>query len=149
MDRRSFIKGLIHGVFIALATTTIPIVATQSKNEFCVHSLFDKDHGDSGHLILKSGCWLDNALKDELGKRVVDRVHFKFNYPLQNMYLPIKEHYTKDDFASLLAWARAQRDFGMYFCNGSFGAGLCELHEDPKKGVYAINFFAANNPNIR
>ena len=130
-----------------MATTTIPLVATKSKNEFNVLDLFDKDKGDSKHLVLKNGCWLDKALKEVLGERVVDRRYFKFYYPLQNIYLPIKDYYTKEDFSSLLAWALAQRDFSTYFCDGSFGAGLCELHRDDRKGVYTINFFAAENPD--
>ena len=148
MERRNFIKRLF-GVGAAAAASSVPALANVEKR-YMIEDMFDQVDTNKNLYYLKKDCWLNNELSKIFGDRVVDRNYFQYYLPVHNVYIPIKDSYTKKDFEPIFTWAKYQPDF-YYFCNGFMREekGLCKILKEDKKGVYKFDFFSARNPKYQ
>ena len=145
MERRNFIKRLF-GIGAAAAASSVPALANVEER-FTIDDMFDQVDTNKNLYYLKKKCWLNDELNAIIGDRVVERKYYQFYEPLFNIYLPIKDFYTKKDFESVLNWAKYESDFN-YFCNGYMQEekGLCRIIKEDRKGFYRYTFFSARNP---
>ena len=146
MKLQLFSKRLF-GIGAAAAASSVPALANVEER-FTIDDMFEQVDTNKNLYYLKKDCWLNNELSKIFGDMVVDRNYFQYYLPVFNVYIPIKDSYTKKDFETILTWAKYEsKDFN-YFCNGYMQEeeGLCRIIKEDRKGVYKYTFFSARNP---
>ena len=151
MERRNFLKRLFGAAAAATAVSVVPSLAKKSDETFTIDDITQICDGNHNLFYLKNGCWLDNELKSILGDRVVDKRYFSYYDPRRDLLIPVKDSYTKDDFLTLILWAKGEYGFN-YYCNGianhGVESGLCRFIKDDRRDAYHVDFFRARNPKL-
>ena len=149
MERRNFLKRLL-GIGAAAAVSTIPALAKE-KETFTWEDLAMTCTGNKDLFYIKQNSWLNQELMKIMGDRVVDRKYFSYYDPRRDILIPVKDRYTKEDFTSVLLWAKSLYPFN-YYCNGTgnggIETGLCRFVLSNRHGMYEVEFFSARNPKI-
>ena len=150
MERRNFLKKLLGIGVGAAAMATVPALSKPKDEEaFTLEDLFDRCEGNSSMYFLKEDSWLNNELKKAMGDRYVSRKYFRYYYPLFNLYLPVKEKYTKDDFEPLFLFVKSKPfDYWCNELNRGKETGVMRIIKDIKEDYYQINFYNCRNPKI-
>ena len=147
MERRNFLKSLFG--FGALAAATMVGAKPSKDDTFTIDDIALQCTGNKELFYIRKDCWLNEELNKIMGERVVDRKYFSYYDPKRDILIPVKERYTKEDFAGVLLWAKSLYPFN-YYCNGTgnggIETGLCRFILDNRHGMYEVDFFSARNP---
>ena len=141
MERRNFLKKLF-GIGVGAALSTVPGIAKEEET-FALEDMFERSEGNSSLYLLKPDSWLNRELKKALEGHVVSRKNFACYYPAFNIYIPVKDRYTKKDFEPLILFAKSKKND--YFCNDFCRKdyGLCRLIKSLREDWYTVDFFQA------
>ena len=153
MKRRNFLKNLFKGAAVAtvaVATGNVAkaITKEEEKEEFEITDLFNQPYSGNTNLYgLKQGSWLEKEMLNALGDKFIpDTKAFTFYYPVSNIYLPIKEKYTKSDFETIINWCKFGSSFDKFCYYGmQDNPELCRMFRDDRKGYYRFDFYGARN----
>ena len=149
MERRNFLKRLFGATVGAAALATVPGIAkTKEEETFTLDDMFEPCDGNKNLFYLKTDSWLEGEIRNELGDRFVDERYFACYYPLFNLFLPVKDRYTRGDFTTLLLALNSHKfDF---FCDsrGNQGKqyGAIRIYRKDNNNFYSIDMYQARNP---
>ena len=152
MKRRNFLKNLFKGAAVAtvaVATGNVAKAITkEEKEEFEITELFNQPYpGNTNLYCLKRGTWLEKEILNALGDKFIpDTKAFSFYSPVYNIYLPVKDTYTKSDFEAIINWCKFGSPFDKYCYYGmQDNPSLCRMYRDERKGCYKFDFYGARN----
>ena len=148
MERRNFLKKLFGIGVGAAAMATVPALSKPKDAEFfTLEDLFDRCDGNSSMYFLKEDSWLNNELKKAMGDRYVSRKYFSYYYPLNNLFLPVKEKYTRDDFEPIFLFLKSKKfDYWCSDMHHGKDNGVMRIIRDRKEDFYHIDFYNCRNP---
>ena len=147
MKRRNFLKRLFAtGVGAALAS--VPAIAKVKEEEtFTLDDMFEPCDGNKNLFYLKTDSWLESEIRNELGDRFVDERYFACYYPLFNLFLPVKDTYTRGDFTTLLLAFNSHKFDYFCDCTANHGKkyGAIRIYRKDNN-FYSIDMYQARNP---
>lgn len=148
MERRNFLKKLLGIGVGAAAMATVPALSKPKDEEaFTLEDLFDRCDGNSSMYFLKEDSWLNNELKNAMGDRYVSHNYFRYYYPLSNLYLPIKEKYTRKDFEPIFLFVQSKKyDYWCSDMHHGKEAGVMRIIQYGNDNYYHIDFYNCRNP---
>lgn len=148
MKRRNFLKKLFGISVGAAAMATVPAIA-KTEDEYTIDDMFEACSGNRQMFYLRLDSWIEKEIRNILGDKFVDHKYFACYYPVFNVYLPIKEKYTKKDFETFFLFVKS-KNFD-YFCdsvgNGGRKIGAMRIFKDERNNHYRIDMYQARNPN--
>lgn len=149
MKRRGFISKLFKTaavVGVAAATKGV-VTAAPREEEFPIEDLFTPYSTNADLFLLNNDTWLEKDLMKAFEGRITEPNTFTYYNPVYNIYIPIKETYTKADFMPIINWAKYNSKFDtVCFQPGHHGKSmhLCRMFRDKRNGYYKFDFYSSH-----